>query len=108
MLQEDISVDNPAAAEAFEKYIAAEADYQAAVQAFNKTLNLDQIMSAQEETLEALEKFNQQAALESLNRTLSLYNPDELEALKAIRVNYNSSKYPLPICAELCTHFTVS
>ncbi|RKU21093.1 hypothetical protein C6503_05135 [Candidatus Poribacteria bacterium] len=85
VLQEDISVDDPAAAEAFEKYIAAEADYQAALEAFNKTLNLDQIMSSQEETLEALKKFDQQAALESLNRTLSLYNRDELETLKEAR-----------------------
>ena len=82
VLQENISVDDPAAAEAFEKYIAAEADYQAALEAFNKTLNFDQIMSSQEETLEALKKFDQQTALESLNRTLSLYNSDELEALK--------------------------
>ena len=85
VLQEDLPVDDPAAAEAFEKYIAAEADYQAALEAFNKTLNLDQIMSSQEETLEALKKFDQQAALESLNRTLSLYNRDELEALKEAR-----------------------
>ena len=85
VLQEDISVDDPAAAEAFEKYITAEADYQAALEAFNKTLNIDQIRSSQEETLEALKKFDQQAALESLNRTLSLYNRDELEALKEAR-----------------------
>ena len=85
VLQEDISVDDPAAAEAFEKYITAEADYQAALETFNKTLNIDQIRSSQEETLEALKKFDQQAALESLNRTLSLYNRDELEALKEAR-----------------------
>ena len=85
VLQEDLSVDDPAGAEAFEKYLTAEADYQEALEVFNKTLNLDQIMSSQEETLEALKKFDQQTALESLNRTLSLYNRDELEALKEAR-----------------------
>ena len=84
VLQEDLSVDDPAAAKALETYLTAEADYQAALEVFNKTLK-DQIMSSQEEALEALKKFDQQTALESLNRTLSLYNRDELEALKEAR-----------------------
>ena len=84
VLQEDLSVDDPAAAKAFETYLTAEADYQEALEVFNKTLK-DQIMSSQEEALEALKKFDQQTALESLNRTLSLYDRDELEALKEAR-----------------------
>ena len=72
VLQEDLSVDDPAAAEAFEKYVKAEADYQAAREKLNMALKTS--ISNSEAVTEALAASDQQAAQELLNNN----NSDQL------------------------------
>ena len=72
VLQEDISVDDPAAAEAFEKYVKAEADYQAAQEKLEIALKTS--LSNSEAVAEALAASDQQAAQEILNNN----NSDQL------------------------------
>ncbi len=103
VIQEGLSVED-AATEAYEKYLTAESEYQAAQEALNKTLNFDQILSAQEETQAALEKSDHQAAQEALNKTLNLYNFDQimpaLEAFKEARLRRNEALENLAAYSE--------
>ena len=80
MSQEDLSVEDAAAAEAFEKYLTAESDYQAAQERLKKALilHLDQIVPANEEAEEALAESDHQAVHEVLDKALDPKNLDEI------------------------------
>ena len=74
--QEAISVDDPAAAEAYEKYLTAEANYQAAKERLKKalTLRLDQ----HKEIEKAFKESDVQAGQEGLDKVLDPKNRDQV------------------------------
>ena len=68
VLQENLSVDDPAAAEAFEKYVKAEADYQAAREKLKKVLALKDTDPAQSRNSEAASRSTCSVRLSSSSR----------------------------------------
>ena len=86
VLQEDLSVDDPAAAEAFEKYVKAEADYQAAQERLKKVFpfkDTDPAVSATHEAKEALAESDYQAVMEELNEVLVSFERMDFDQIKS-------------------------
>lgn len=86
VLQEDLPVDDPAAAEAFEKYIAAEADYQAANERLKKVFpfkDADPAVSATHEAKEALAASDYPAAKEELEKVLVSFERMDTDQIKS-------------------------
>ena len=84
VLQEDLSVDDPAAAEAFEKYIAVESEYQAALEIFKEALisqNSEQLKSATDLLKEVMQR--RKEALENL----APYSEDAAKLLEEMKEN---------------------
>ena len=110
VLQEDISVDDPAAAQAFEKYLTAEADYQAAQERLKKVFpfkNTDQTVSATQEAKKALAESDYQAVMEELGKVLVSFehmDTDQIksavEAFRAAQLRRNEALENLAVYSE--------
>jgi len=110
VLQEDISVDDPAAAEAFEKYITAESEYQAARERLKQVFPLkdtDPAVSATQEAGKALAESDYQAATEELGKalvSLESINTDQIrsavEAFREAELRRNEALENLAIYSE--------
>ena len=108
--QEALSTEDAAAAEAYEKYLTAEADYQAAQERLKKVFpfkNTDQTVSATQETKEALAASDYQAVMEALGKVLvSFENMDTdqiksaVEAFRAAQLRRNEALENLAVYSE--------
>ena len=86
VLQKNLPVDDPAAAEAFEKYIAAESEYQAAQERLKKVFpfkDTDPAMSATQEAKKALAESDYQAVKEELNEVLVSFERMDTDQIKS-------------------------
>ena len=95
VLQEDLPVDDPAAAEAFEKYIAAEADYQAANERLKKVFpfkDTDPAVSATHEAKEALAASDYPAAKEELEKVLVSFERMDTDQIKSAVEAFKEAK----------------
>ena len=95
VLQEDLPVDDPAAAEAFEKYIAAEADYQAANERLKKVFpfkDTDPAVSATHEAKEALAASDYPAAIEELEKVLVSFERMDTDQIKSAVEAFREAK----------------
>ncbi len=95
VLQEDLPVDDPAAAEAFEKYIAAEADYQAANERLKKVFpfkDTDPAVSATHEAKEALAASDYPAAKEELEKVLVSFERMDTDQIKSAVEAFREAK----------------
>ena len=85
-LQKDLPVDDPAAAEAFEKYIAAESEYQAAQERLKKAFpfkDTDPTVSATQEGKKALAESDYQAVMEGLNEVLVSFERMDTDQIRS-------------------------
>ena len=95
VLQEDLSVDDPAAAEAFEKYLAAESNYQAAQERLQQVFpfkDTDPVVSATQETEEALAASDDQAAIEALGKVIVSFEHMDRDQIRAAVEAYKAAK----------------
>ena len=92
--QEATSAEDAAAAEAHEKYLTAEADYQAAKERLMEAFPLytDQVASATEETKEALAESDHQAIMEGLNKALVSLEHIDFDQIRAATEAYKEAK----------------
>lgn len=95
-LQKDISVDDPAAAEAFEKYIAAESEYQAAQERLKKVFpffkDTDPAVSATHEAKEALAASDYPAAMEEFEKVLVSFERMDTDQIKSAVEAFREAK----------------
>ncbi len=86
MSQELLSTEDAAAAEAFEKYVTAESDYQAAQERLKKAFpfkNTDPAVSAIQEAKEALAESDHQAVIEELGKVLVSFESMDTDQIKS-------------------------
>lgn len=110
VIQEGLSVEDAAAAEAFEKYVKAEADYQAAQERLKKVFPLkdtDPAVSATQETEKALAESDYQAVTEELGKvlvSLESINTDQIrsavEAFREAELRRNEALENLAVYSE--------
>ena len=110
MSQKAIPAEDAAAAEAYEKYLTAEADYQAAQERLKQVFpfkDTDHAMSTTQEVEKALAESDHQAAIEGLGKVLvSLKSIDidqirsAVEAFKEARLQRNEALENLAVYSE--------
>ncbi len=95
VIQEGLSVDDPAAAEAFEKYVTAESEYQAAQERLQQVFpfkDTDPAASATQETEEALAASDYQAAIEGLQKVIVSFEHIDRDQIRAAVEAYKAAK----------------
>ena len=93
--QEDLSVDDPAAAEAFEKYVTAESEYQAAQERLKKVFpfkDTDPAVSATHEAKEALAASDYQAVIEALQKVIVSFEHMDRDQIRSAVETYKEAK----------------
>ena len=93
--QEALSAEDAAAAEAFEKYFTAEANYQAANERLKKAFpfkDTDPTMSAAREAKEALAKSDHQAVIEELGKVLVSFESMDTDQIESAVKAFNEAK----------------
>ena len=93
--QEALSSEDAAAAEALEKYLTAESDYQAAEERLKKAFpfkDTDPAMSAAREAKEALAESDYQAVEEELGKVLVSFESMDTDQIKSAVEAFNEAK----------------
>ena len=93
--QEALSTEDAAAAEALEKYLTAESDYQAAEERLKKVFpfkDTDPAMSAAQEAKEALAESDHQAVIEELGKVLVSFESMDTDQIKSAIEAFNEAK----------------
>ena len=95
MSQEAISTEDAAAAEALEKYLTAESDYQAAEERLKEAFpfkDTDPAMSAAREAKEALAESDYQAVVEELGEVLVSFESMDTDQIESAVEAFNEAK----------------
>ena len=110
MSQEALLTEDAAAAEAYEKYLTAEADYQAAQERLKQVFpfkDTDHTMFATQEAKEALAESDYQAVMEELGKVLASFehmDTDQIksavEAFRAAQLRRNEALENLAVYSE--------
>ena len=93
--QEALSAEDAAAAEALEKYLTAESDYQAAEERLKRVFpfkDTDPAMSAAREAKEALAESDYQAVVEELGEVLVSFESMDTDQIKSAVEAFNVAK----------------
>ena len=93
--QEALSAEDAAAAEALEKYLTAESDYQAAEERLKRVFpfkDTDPAMSAAREAKEALAESDYQAVVEELGEVLVSFESMDTDQIKSAVEAFNEAK----------------
>ena len=93
--QEALSAEDAAAAEALEKYLTAESDYQAAEERLKQVFpfkDTDPAMSAAQEAKEALAESDHQAVIEELGKVLVSFESMDTDQIKSAVEAFNEAK----------------
>ena len=93
--QEALSAEDAAAAEALEKYLTAESDYQAAEERLKRVFpfkDTDPAMSAAREAKEALAESDYQAVVEELGEVLVSFESMDTDQIKSAVEAFNAAK----------------
>ena len=95
ILQEAISDEDAAAAEAFEKYVTAESEYQAAQERLKKVFpfkDTDPAVSATHEAKEALAASDYQAVIEALQKVIVSFEHMDRDQIRSAVEAYKEAK----------------
>ena len=93
--QEALSAEDAAAAEALEKYLTAESDYQAAEERLKQVFpfkDTDPVMSAAQEAKKALAESDHQAVIEELGKVLVSFESMDTDQIKSAVEAFNEAK----------------